>query len=276
MSHENAITDHYFHGDLRGAIEESLPKIGKTKSTVTTEDLASVDEFHIGGRVATQNLLEQLEISEDDHVLDIGCGLGGAARYVAESYGSFVTGIDLSQEYVDTGNVLCSWVDLAGRVTLQQGDVLSMPFNDEVFTVAYMLHVGMNVENKTQLFREVHRVLKPGTRFGIYDVMSTDGSDVTYPVPWASDSSTNHLATVDQYRNALADAGFEVAGENVRREFALEFFTAMRARMQANGGPPALGLPTLLKENVSAKITNMIDSISAGGVAPVEIIASKR
>jgi SAM-dependent methyltransferase len=275
MSTEKAVSDNYLHGDLLKAIQTAITKLGKTVDSVTIEDLAPVDEFHIGGRLATEEFLDQLELSEEDHILDVGCGLGGASRFVANKYKNQITGIDLTQEYIETGKVLCSWVRLDKHITLQQGSALSMPFRDETFDGGYMMHVGMNIEDKAQLFSEIYRVLRPGSYFGVYDVMRQNDGELAYPVPWATDSSTSSLATPDQYRQALAGAGFEVAREKNRRDFALDFFEQLRAKTEAAGGPPPLGLHTLMQESTAEKIRNMIDNITKKYVAPVEIVAIK-
>ena len=144
MSYDKTVSDHYLHGDLLNAIKSALPSLGKTIENVTIEDLAPVDEFHIGGRLATNNLIEQLNFSEQGHVLDVGCGLGGAARHVATKYKNYVTGIDLANEYIETGNAICSWLKLEDCITLKQGSALSMPFQDNLFDGSYMLHVGMS------------------------------------------------------------------------------------------------------------------------------------
>ena len=275
MVNDKDVSEHYLHGDLLTAIQASLAKLGLTVDTVTIEDLAPVDEFHIGGRMATENFLGHLNFSEPDHILDVGCGLGGAARYVANKYNNHVTGIDLTHEYIETGKALCAWVKLDKQITLQQGSALSMPFQDETFDGGYMMHVGMNIEEKARLFTEVYRVLRPGSAFGIYDIMRIKDGELTYPVPWATESSTSRLATPKQYKQALGDAGFVVSKENNRREFALDFFKELRAKTEASGGPPPLGLHTLMKESTAVKIKNMIENITEGYIAPVEIIAKK-
>lgn len=275
MSHENTVSKHYTHGDLLGAIETSVSKLGKSADSVTIDDLAPVDEFHIGSRVATEHLLNQLHFSDQDHILDVGCGLGGASRYVANKHNNQVTGIDLTPEYIDTGNALCSWVGLDKQVTLHQGSALAMPFDNESFDGAIMLHVGMNIEDKDELFNEVYRVLRPGATFGIYDIMRISEGELAYPVPWATESSTSKLATPDQYEQALNEAGFRVSSRDNRRDFALEFFKQMQAKNKANGGPPPLGLHTLMQESTPIKIKNMVDNIAADLIAPVEIVAQK-
>jgi len=275
MSYEQSVSNHYLHGNLLGAIEAAIPKLGKSVGEITVDDLGPVDEFHIGGRVATDRLLKQLDFTERHHILDVGCGLGGASRFVADRYRSRVTGIDLAQEYIDTGTALCRWVGLAGHVSLRQGSALDMPFENESFDGALMLHVGMNIGDKDGLFREIHRVLRPGSVLGVYDVMRTNEGELTYPVPWASEASTSKLATIDEYRKALHSAGFDVRAEDNRADFALEFFKQMKAKNEAMGGPPPLGLHTLMQKATPLKLQNMVGGISAGLIAPVEMIARK-
>ncbi|MDX5152452.1 MAG: methyltransferase domain-containing protein [Acidiferrobacterales bacterium] len=275
MLDEAIISQHYTHGNLLGAIEGSVSKLGKTTGNITVDDLAPVDEFHIGSRIATAHLLDQLQYSKTDRILDIGCGLGGAARYVASNYGCQVDGIDLTPEYIDTGNTLCGWVGLDQQVKLHQGSALALPFEDENFDGAFMLHVGMNIDDKVALFKEVSRVLKPGARFGVYDIMRIEEGEVPYPMTWAPDAGTSSLATPDAYRDALEQAGFSVSAEANRRDFALEFFKQMQEKVKANGGPPPLGLHTLMQDSTPVKLKNLVDSIAAGLIAPVEIIGQK-
>lgn len=275
MTHNQQVSEHYQHGGLLPAIEAGLTKLGLTPQTATIHDLAPVDEFHIGGRAASAHLLDQLAISADMNMLDIGCGLGGGARFTAATYGAHVTGIDLTQEYVETGQALCGWVGLSDRVNLQQGSALSMPFADGAFDGAYMMHVGMNIEAKHALFAEVHRVLAPGASVSVYDIMQTSNDDPTYPVPWATSQSTSWLGAPADYKRALEAAGFSIGVENNRRDFALDFFQQTRASNKANGGPPPLGLHTLMQHSTAEKIGNMFASISSGCIAPVELIAVK-
>ena len=143
MSFDEAVSEHYTHGGLLEAIRASLAELGKTEHSVTVADLGPVDEFHIGGRAATENLLRQVDISADSHILDVGCGLGGASRFIADQYNNRVTGIDLTQEYIDVGNELDTWVGLENQVSLHQGSALDMPFENETFDGAIILHVGM-------------------------------------------------------------------------------------------------------------------------------------
>lgn len=269
------VTTHYTHGQLLDRIISGLEAIGKTPESATVDDLAPVDEFHIGGRQASEDFIGQLELSANDHVLDVGCGLGGTARFVASSFGCRVTGIDLTPEFVSTGRSLCDWVGLSGTIELHEGDATAMPFDDERFDGAFMLHVGMNIPNKAGLFAEVYRLIKPGARFGVYDVMQTSDEVLTYPVPWSSAPDTSALATPEQYIELIAQAGFDLVKTRDRRKFAAEFFAEARRQMEEAGGTPPLGVHIAMGESAPIKISNMVENIAAGRVSPVEIIARK-
>jgi ubiquinone/menaquinone biosynthesis C-methylase UbiE len=275
MFDNNAVADHYSHGKLVDAIRAAVRDMGNTPETITVDDLAAVDEFHIGGRTASVDLLGQLGLSSDHHVLDVGCGLGGTARFLACNSGCKVSGIDLTADFIETGKVLCSWVGLAERIDLHCGSALAMPFEASRFDAAVMLHVGMNIEDKAGLFAEVNRVLRPGGLFGVYDIMRQSDDPLVYPVPWATVSNSSSLGTPQDYRNALSDAGFEITKERDRREFATEFFAGLRKSIEAAGAPPPLGLHILLGETAAIKVRNMVDNVTIGRVSPVEMIARK-
>ncbi len=272
MPDRDAVANHYASGGLLQAIAAGVEKLGKTPQTVSIEDLGPVDEFHVGGRAATEHLLDQIAPAAGEHLLDVGCGLGGASRFAAQKYGVRVTGVDLTTEFIETGRELCTWVGLAGQVTLEQGDATSLAHADAAFDKAYMIHVGMNIADKLALTRELHRVVKPGGSLAIYDVMQTGDGDLTYPVPWASDAAHSAIGTPDDYKNALETAGFRIKAEQNRRDSSLDFFARQRA---AADGPPPLGLHLVMGANTPAKIGNLVENIMAGHIAPVELIAQR-
>jgi SAM-dependent methyltransferase len=275
MPDVDIVSNHYTHGSLLDAIRAGVEGLGKSPDTISVHDLGPVEEFHIGGRVATESFLDQLDLSSDHHVLDVGCGLGGASRFVAQRYGSRVTGIDLTHEYIETGRVLCSWLGLEHRVALDQGTATAMSYPDGTFDKAYMMHVGMNIADKQCLVSELHRVLRPGGYLGIYDVMRVGDGDLTFPVPWAASADASAVASPDEYKNALKAVGFQITAERNRRAFALDFFARLQAGAATAKGPPPLGLHILMGETAAMKVRNMIENISENRLAPVELIAEK-
>ena len=271
MEIEQAVARHYAHGSLEETILSALAAAGKDLNRLTPKDLAPVDEFHVGGRQATIAFAQEFGLRPGMRLLDIGCGLGGAARYFADAHGCQVTGIDLSGEYVGVANALAARVGLAERVSCQAGSALALPFAPGSFDAAYMFHVGMNIEDKSRLFAEVRRVLAPSGLFGIYDVMRLAAGELSYPVPWASGPESSFVADAATYQRLLAAAGFEVLKQRDRRDFALEVFGLMRTRGAA-GGPGPLGLHLVMGANAGQKVKNMIADISAGLITPTELI----
>ncbi|NKB58098.1 MAG: methyltransferase domain-containing protein [Alphaproteobacteria bacterium] len=271
----DSLATHYTHGRLLKAIEEGVVKLGKTPDTVAVEDLGPVDEFHIGGRIATEIFLDQLALTPDNHVLDVGCGLGGASRFAAQKYDCRVTGVDLTPEFVETGAALCAWVGLTDRVTSEQGDATATSFADGNFDKAYMLHVGMNIADKAGLSRELYRVLKPGGQLGIYDIMRVGAGDLSYPLPWATAPEDSAVGSPDDYKAALQAAGFAVTAERNRREFALDFLGRLKTAAANAIGAPPLGLHIVMGKTAPVKIGNMAENISNNRIAPVELIAEK-
>ena len=271
MNLEQTVARHYAHGSLEQAILEALAAAGKDVNSLSPADLAPVDEFHVGGRPATIAFAGQLGVHSGMRLLDVGCGLGGAARYFAHEHGCHVTGIDLSGEYVAVANALAARVGLGDRVSCRQGSALALPFTPGNFDAAYLLHVGMNIENKSGLFAEIRRVLAPSGTLGIYDVMRLGAGELSYPVPWASSPEASFVADAATYRRLLEAAGFEVLKERNRRDFALEIFGQMRAR-SASGRPAPLGLHIVMGNNAARKVANMMNDIERGLVAPTEMI----
>lgn len=276
MSVESNIVEHYGAGELLTAIEAGLEALGKTASTVTIDDLGPVDEFHIGGRAATSALCERLGIGPEARVLDVGCGIGGTARLLASTVGCRVTGVDLVPGYIDVARTMTDWTGLSDQISYEVGSALDLPFANSSFDAATLLHVGMNIEDKLQLFTEIRRVLRPDGALGVYDVMRTADGDLAFPVPWASDSSTSFVSDIPTYETALESAGFELLEVRNRRDFALAFFATLKQRTAEIGGPPPLGLNVIMGSTTPDKIANMIGAITDGSVAPVEITCRAR
>ncbi|KLK91326.1 hypothetical protein AA309_20975 [Microvirga vignae] len=271
---EREVAQHYCHGSLAAAILTGLEAMGRDRSNITPEDLAGIDEFHIGGHEATADIAERLDLAAGGTVLDIGSGIGGAARFFARRYGCRAVGIDLTPESVEVATSLTQLVGLSNQVEFRIASALDLPFADESFDRATLLHVGMNIPDKQRLCAGVHRVLKPEGMFAIYDVMQIGDGEITFPVPWAAHKATSFLEKPETYQRALLEAGFKIVFERTRRDFAIEFFKRMRARI-AESGPPPLGLHVLMGQDAPAKMANMLANLEQGLIAPVEMICRR-
>jgi len=201
-------------------------------------------------------------------VLDVGCGIGGPARFFAAERGWTVEGVDLTAEYVEVARALSKRVGMAGKVSFRQASATALPFDAANFDGATMIHVGMNIADKKAVFAEVRRVLKLGGLFAIYDAMRQSDDAFAYPVPWSSEPATNHIATPEAYKAALREAGFTVEKERNRRDFALQ---SMQRRIEQTAQP--IGLPVVMGATAAQKLANMREMLERGVFAPVELIA---
>src|SRR6516165_7941792 len=233
------VASHYSENlQLADVISQSLRSAGKHFDKLTTGDLATVDEFHIRGRKATLELAAPMNLNSDSHVLDIGSGLGGPARTVAETSGCRVTGIDLTQAFCDAAAAMSEWVGQSKRVSFRQGDATNLPFANNEFDAAMTIHVAMNIAAKNKMYLEAHRVIKPNGIFAVYDVLQGEGGEVLYPVPWAREPTISHLVTPDDMKSLLVGAGFKLLDVRDSTEESQAFFERMTAQMEKTGSPP--------------------------------------
>jgi SAM-dependent methyltransferase len=270
MSTEVAVAGHYRQGRLEESILAAVEREGKDPEKLAAADLSAVDEFHVGGIEATQELAKHMELRAGLRVLDVGSGIGGPARYFAAQHGCRVTGIDLTEEFVRVARSLTARTKLDGLVEFRQGSALEMPFEPESFDRAYMIHVGMNIADKPGIFREVRRVSKAGGMFTVFDIVRAREAAIQYPVPWALSEETSFVGTTKDYRDALQGAGFQITQERGRGPFSIAFTERVMARM-AQGGPPALGLHLLMGEKTPMMINNILAMMKEGVLEPVEI-----
>ncbi|MXN66310.1 methyltransferase domain-containing protein [Stappia sp. GBMRC 2046] len=258
-------------GNLADKIAAGLEKAGRRLDNLRTTDLAAIDEFHIRGRKATLELGEQLNLGAGARLLDLGSGLGGPARTLAETYSCYVKGIDLTEEFCNAANIISSWLGLAGKVHCQQGDATDLPFPEDEFDATMTIHVAMNIPDKDKLYSEARRTLKPGGRFAAYDVIQGDGGDVHFPVPWARQPSISHLATDKQMQSLLTGAGFRILDIHDSSEKSLTWFEE-RMRQLSESGPPPVSFNMFLGNDYPEMVRNQVRNLAEGRIRTIGYI----
>jgi SAM-dependent methyltransferase len=232
-AHDN-ITGHYSgDGEIARRIDEQLRLSGVADDhTLSPSDVAAVDQFHVGGLEATQELARLFSPSPGSYVLDIGSGLGGPSRYLAANYGCRVIGIDITEEYCRIASVLAARMGLEDRVEYRRGDARELLFPDGTFDGAWTQHVSMNIAEKKPLYEGIRRILKTGGRFALHDVQS-----------------------MEAMRKTILDAGFVLVAWNDVTEDASRFLDAMAARSRT-AETPRLGLHLVLGSDFPEMVRN--------------------
>lgn len=260
----DGVTEQYSQGKLLERVYAGLRAVGKDPDNLTVADLAPVDHFHTLGASATTGLADAAGLKEGDEVLDAGCGLGGPARTLAETYGCRVTGIDITPEFCEAAAELNQRVGLGDKIVIREANALALPFGPDAFDVVWTMHVSMNIEDKAELYHQFARVLKPGGRLAFFDLIAGEG-DLHFPVPWANDPAINHLVDEDELRLLLRSAGFYIElWEDLTAEGA-EFFRSLV--------PSPLGVHLLLVD-MKPKMMNLARNLAEGRVRAIRSVCS--
>ena len=275
MTTPSEVSAHYTSGDLLARLEARLREDGVDPARPTIDALAPYDHFHGRGVEATEDMANRIEVAATDHVLDVGSGLGGPARYFARRFGCQVSGIDLTAEFCEVARHLTSRLGLGGRVSFEPGDALSMPFDDAAFDGAYSMNVSMNIADKRALYREIRRVLKPGGWLVLSEAVQGPGGEPDYPEPWARTAATSFLATAEETRANLAAVGFTIESERDTTEDALAYSARARALVEAGGKPPHRAVSLILGPLAEEAVANTGRALRERRTVPVEFICRK-
>lgn len=253
------VRDHYHAADLVERLKTALAAGGPEDRLLTPQQLAALDQFHTRGLAATADLARLAVLEAGMTVLDVGSGLGGPARFLAATYGCPVVGVDLSQPFVEAARYLTERTGQTGQVSFEAANALELPFGDGRFDAVFLQHVAMNIPDRPRLYREIRRVLKPGGRLAIFDVVLS-GGEPHYPVPWARTPETSILITAAATRAAIEAAGFRTRIAQDDTEAAKTWF----AQMRAAAPPPSPNLGIVMGPDFMQLTGNLARNLGEG------------
>jgi SAM-dependent methyltransferase len=216
-----AIEAHWGREHVAEAILAALAARSIDSDALTVDALAPVDQFHGGGKPATERLARLSGAPPGTRVLDVGGGFGGPARTLAVEFDCRVTSVDLTESYVRAARMLTARMGLDDRVSHEVGNALSLPFPDGAFDLVWTQNSGMNISDKERLYEGFHRVLRPGGLLALQEPMAGPVQPLVFPVMWARDPSASFLRPPAAVREVIERAGFRMrAWDDVTAETA--------------------------------------------------------
>lgn len=259
ISNLEKVRDHYHAPNLTERLKTMLSALGPQDQPLTPQQLSVLDQFHTRGIAATAELAQLAALAPGMSVLDVGSGIGGPARFLAAAHGCRVIGIDLSDSFVEAARYLTERTAQGGQVSFQSASALELPFGNASFDAVFLQHVAMNISGRDQLYREVRRVLKPGGRFAIFDVV-LNGGEPHFPVPWARTPEASFLLTAEATQDAIERAGFRT--QTWRDDTATA--KAWIIQLRESGPPPAPNLGQVVGPDFPQLLANMGRSLMEG------------
>lgn len=183
--------------------------------------------FHFAPRLKHEKFLDSLQRHErflarklrlypGMQVLDVGCGVGGPARYIASHTGASVTGINNNAYQISRGEKHTKKAKLSHLVRFVKADFMDLPYQADHFDAIYTIEASCHAPDRVALFEELRRVLKPGALFGGYEWCLTDAYDASNAehVKIKKDIEVgnglpdlSHTSVIDR---SLEEAGFEL------------------------------------------------------------------
>jgi sarcosine/dimethylglycine N-methyltransferase len=274
VTDESRVEKHYASEGITARVLAAIRAVSGPDVPITPDTLAPIDHFHGKGVLATQELAAALQPKPTDHLLDIGCGIGGPARWIAAKYGCIVTGVDLTAEFCEAARELNGLCGLADRVQILHASALSLPVSDNSFDRAYSQAALMNISDKRGVFREAHRVLRPSGLLVLSLAGAGSAGEPDYPLPWATTAAISFLSTPDEVRGDLLAAGFQiVALRDISAEVVAAFAPILK-RLETEGLPP-LGEHVVTGENAKEWRINAMRSLADRRTSMIEALARK-
>jgi sterol 24-C-methyltransferase len=165
-----------------------------------------------------EKMAKDLGVGKGDKVLDIGCGRGRIACHVASLTGASVTGVNIDHNQLESARRFAQGSGLSDQCQFRQGDLndLPLPFEDNSLDAVYQVQVFSLSKNLGKLFKDIHRILKPGAKLACLDWMSLPAYDPKNPHHFNLMRKVKPLIgaigtlSVDKYIELLKEAGFEI------------------------------------------------------------------
>src|SRR5262245_27369527 len=158
-----------------------------------------------------RRFFDLLGLAAADHVLDVGCGSGGPALFLARERGCRVTGVDVNEAGIRAGLTSAREAGLENKVQFRRADVAEpLPFADETFNVIVCMDAMCHLPDRRRLLGEWRRVLRPGGRMLYTDPVVVTGLVTNGELATRSSTGYFEFCPPGVNEHLIRQAGFEL------------------------------------------------------------------
>ncbi|CAH3041219.1 unnamed protein product [Pocillopora meandrina] len=171
-----------------------------------------------GGMTTMKEFVGRLNLQKDQHILDLGCGIGGSAFYIANTYHAHVLGMDLSTNMINFA-LKAYESSKSSQVQFEVSDASTREFPAERFDAVYSRETILHIKDKKALLKKILSWLKPGGQLLITDYCCSRGEHSELFKKYLAERQY-HLIDVESYGKMLREVGFEaVTAEDRTTQF---------------------------------------------------------
>ncbi|MDC1375490.1 methyltransferase domain-containing protein [bacterium] len=274
MKSKEEVEAFWTRGDIHSRIHSAMTKANLIDKKLEIEELFPIDQYHARGIAATIDLGKRMPIKKHQCILDIGCGLGGPARYYAKEFECIITGIDITPSFVEIGNEFNKITSMSNKVELKVGDGEILDFKSEIFDGAYSQHVTMNVSDRKKFFSEAFRVLKKGSFFAFTEHgLGKEGNPI-FPLPWANTEKMSFLLPPEKTISLLKEIGFSNIEIIETGDKYISGYKKLTNPLPKKENP-ILGIHVIGGESMKERSINSMKSINENRTLPFEVVCTK-
>ena len=274
MISKSDIENFWTRGDIFSRVHQAMSETGLINKKLEIEELFPIDQYHARGIAATVDLGKRMPISKNQKIIDIGCGLGGPARYYAKEFKCFITGIDITPSFIEIGNEFNRLTSMSDNVELLVGNGEVLDFDNETFDGAYSQHVTMNISNREKFFSEAFRVLKKDSFFAFTEHgLGPEGNPI-FPLPWANSLEMSFLLPPQKTISILKDTGFSDIKIIKTAEKYISGYEKL-IKLKSENKKTVLGIHVIGGDSMNERSKNSMESIKENRTLPFEIVCKK-
>jgi ubiquinone/menaquinone biosynthesis C-methylase UbiE len=237
------------------------------------------DSFHPGGLKLTGQLGRMLGLSTVSRVLDVACGNGTTAVFLANEFGCEVFGIDYGDQNVAAARSLAQAEHVDARVQFERSDVATLPFSDESFDAVICECAFCTFPDKAAAAKEFFRVIRGRGRVGVSDLTRAEAlsKDLDGLLAWVA--CIGDAQTVEGYVAYLRDAGFSVDSIEHHNDALKEMVDQIRTKLlgaEILAGLNKLRLPDVDLVTAKRMANSAMTAVKQGQLGYALICAAKQ